>query len=392
MTDDIFSSGLEELAARGLLRAATAFDGGSARTVTVNGRTLLLFCSNDYLGLSRDPRIVAAVKEGLDRYGFGSGGSRLISGTRTPHAALEKTIAAFLGAEAALLFGTGFSANSGVIPALAGKGDLILADKLNHASLVDGCRLSRAEFARYPHCDMGTLEKLLQKGRSARARWIITDGLFSMDGDLAPLDAICALAKKHDARVYVDDAHAFGVLGKNGRGTPELFGVERDIDILMGTLGKAAGGIGAFAAGKKSTVDWLLNKARSFIFSTALPASVAAGNLKAVEILGNFQTERNAFIQITEEFHRHLKTAGFAISSKSYIIPLVIGDAGDTVATAKLLWDEGIFLQAIRPPAVQEGTSRLRLTLSLAHTGQDRETVMRALSKHVDVGYKGTGQ
>lgn len=392
MTDDIFAAGLEDLSARGLLRAATTFDGGSARTVTINGRTLLLFCSNDYFGLSYDPRIVAAVKEGLDRYGFGSGGSRLISGSRTPHAELEKAIASFLGTEAALLFGTGFSANSGVIPAIAGKGDVILADKLNHASLVDGCRLSRAEFVRYPHCDMAALEKLLHKAGSARTRWIVTDGLFSMDGDVAPLDAICALAKKHDARIYVDDAHAFGVLGKNGRGTPELLGVEHDIDILMGTLGKAAGGMGAFAAGKKSTIDWLLNKARSFIFSTAIPAAAAAGNLKAVEILGNSQTERNAFAQITELFHQRLKAEGFAISSNSYIIPLVIGGAGDALAAAKLLWNDGIFLQAIRPPAVQEGTSRLRLTLSLAHTELDRETVMQGLIKHVGARDKGTGQ
>ncbi len=392
MTDDIFAAGLEDLSARGLLRAATTFDGGSARTVTINGRTLLLFCSNDYFGLSYDPRIVAAVKEGLDRYGFGSGGSRLISGSRTPHAELEKAIASFLGTEAALLFGTGFSANSGVIPAIAGKGDVILADKLNHASLVDGCRLSRAEFVRYPHCDMAALEKLLHKAGSARTRWIVTDGLFSMDGDVAPLDAICALAKKHDARIYVDDAHAFGVLGKNGRGTPELLGVEHDIDILMGTLGKAAGGMGAFAAGKKSTIDWLLNKARSFIFSTAIPAAAAVGNLKAVEILGNSQTERNAFAQITELFHQRLKAEGFAISSNSYIIPLVIGGAGDALAAAKLLWNDGIFLQAIRPPAVQEGTSRLRLTLSLAHTELDRETVMQGLIKHVGARDKGTGQ
>lgn len=391
MTDDLFAAGLEELAARGLRRAVTSFDGGSARTVTIHGRTLLLFCSNDYFGLSHDPRVVAAVKEGLDRYGFGSGGSRLISGTRTPHAALERAVASFLGAEAALLFGTGFSANSGVIPAIAEKGDVILADKLNHASLVDGCRLSRAEFTRYPHRDMAALEKLLQKGQSARTRWIITDGLFSMDGDMAPLDAICALAKKYDARVYVDDAHAFGVMGKNGRGSPELFGVERDIDILMGTLGKAAGGMGAFAAGKKTTVEWLLNKARSFIFSTSLPAAVAAGNLKAVGILGDFQAERNEFKHITEEFHRRLNTAGFAIPSKSYIIPLVIGDAGNALAAAKLLWDDGIFVQAVRPPAVQEGTSRLRLTLSLAHTDEDREMVIRGVIKCADIKHKGTG-
>ncbi len=391
MTDDIFSARLEELAARGLLRAATAFDGGSARTVTLNGRTLLLFCSNDYFGLSHDPRIIAAVKEGLDRYGFGSGGSRLISGTRTPHVELERGIASFLGAEAAVLFGTGFSANSGVIPAVAEKGDVIFADKLNHASLVDGCRLSRAELVRYPHCDTAALEKMLKKAGSAGTRWIVTDGLFSMDGDMAPLDEICSLAKKHDARVYVDDAHAFGVLGKNGRGTPELFGVEGKVDILMGTLGKAAGGMGAFAAGKKSTADWLLNKGRSFIFSTAMPSAVAAGNLKAVEILGNCGAERNAFMQITETFHQRLKTAGFAIPSKSYIIPLVIGSAGGALSAAKLLWDDGIFVQAIRPPAVPEGTSRLRLTLSLAHTEQDREAALQSLTSHIGSGHKGTG-
>ncbi|MBI5178977.1 MAG: 8-amino-7-oxononanoate synthase [Nitrospinae bacterium] len=386
MTDDLFSPALAELAENGLLRRATAFDGGDGRTVTLDGKRYLLFCSNDYLRLSHDPRIIEAVKEGLDRYGFGSGGSRLISGTRAPHAQLEKAIAEFLRAEAALLFSSGYSANTGCIPALAGKGDAILADKLNHASLVDGCLLSKADFHRYPHRNMAALEKLLQKTAGAKTRWIVTDGLFSMDGDLAPLDALCGLAKKHHARVYVDDAHAFGVLGANGRGTAELFGVGESVDITVGTLGKAAGGMGAFAAGKKSAVDFLLNKARSFIFSTAMPPADAAGNLKAVEILADFHEGRKRFLEGIENFHTRLKVQNLETSSKTYIIPLVIGEAGATVSTAKLFWDGGVFLQAVRPPAVPEGTSRLRLTLSLAQTDEDRETLLAVMKKALPAG------
>lgn len=381
MTDDIFSPALAELEEKGLLRHAVAFEECDGRTVTRNGKRYLLFCSNDYLGLSHDRRVKDAVKEAVERYGFGSGGSRLISGTRPPHEMLESGLKDFLGASAAILFNSGYCANSGIIPAIAGKGDAILADRLNHASLVDGCLLSRAEFLRYPHRDMKGLEKLLLKTSSAKNRWIITDGLFSMDGDIAPLDEICGLARTHDARVYVDDAHAFGVLGEGGRGTPALFGVEGGIDLLVGTLGKAAGGMGAFATGSASTIDFLLNRTRSFIFSTAMPPAVAAGNLKAVEILAGCREERKEFLGITSSFHTELKKLDIAMSAESYIMPVVVGGSKESLDAAKAFWDEGVYLQAVRPPAVPEGTARLRLTLSMAQRGEDRIVVLNAMKK-----------
>jgi len=381
LTDDIFSPALAELEEKGLLRHAVAFEECDGRTVTRNGKRYLLFCSNDYLGLSHDRRVKDAVKEAVERYGFGSGGSRLISGTRPPHEMLESGLKDFLGASAAILFNSGYCANSGIIPAIAGKGDAILADRLNHASLVDGCLLSRAEFLRYPHRDMKGLEKLLLKTSSAKNRWIITDGLFSMDGDIAPLDEICGLARTHDARVYVDDAHAFGVLGEGGRGTPALFGVEGGIDLLVGTLGKAAGGMGAFATGSASTIDFLLNRTRSFIFSTAMPPAVAAGNLKAVEILAGCREERKEFLGITSSFHTELKKLDIAMSAESYIMPVVVGGSKESLDAAKAFWDEGVYLQAVRPPAVPEGTARLRLTLSMAQRGEDRIVVLNAMKK-----------
>ncbi len=379
MTDDFFSSALEELERRSLTRRPRVFEACDGRTVTFGGAKYLLFCSNDYLGLSHDERIANAVMEGVAKYGFGSGGSRLISGTRPPHAKLEAAIAEYLKAEAAVSFGSGYCANTGIIPAIAGRGDAILADRLNHASLTDGCVLSKADFFRYPHADTAALERLLVKTSSARNRWIITDGLFSMDGDAAPLDVICGLAEKYGTRVYVDDAHAFGVLGENGRGTASFRGVEGKIDLTVGTLGKAAGGTGAFAVGKKSVVDYLVNRARSFIFSTAMPPAAAEGNLKAVEILADCGERRREFLDSVRAFGDGMKRLGFAPSSESYIIPLVVGGAAEALAAANAFWDKGIFIQAVRPPAVPEGGARLRLTLSYCQSPQDREAVISAI-------------
>ncbi len=381
MADEIFSTVLGELEENGLLRRTVSFEACDGRTLTRNGKQYLLFCSNDYLGLSHERRVKDAVIEAVAQYGFGSGGSRLIAGTRTPHERLESQLKDFLRTEAALLFSSGYCANSGIIPAIAGKGDAILADRLNHASLVDGCLLSRAEFLRYPHRDMAALEKLLKKTSSAKSRWIISDGLFSMDGDLAPLDDICGLAQKYGARVYLDDAHAFGVLGDGGRGTPAMFGVEGKIDLIVGTLGKAAGGMGAFAAGSKIAVDFLLNRARSFIFSTAMPPAVAAGNLKAVEILGECGAERADFLLTVNSFHTELKRLNFALKAEGYIIPLVLGNASDALNAARAFWDEGIYLQAVRPPAVPEGTARLRLTLTARQTDEDRGVMLGAIRR-----------
>jgi glycine C-acetyltransferase len=379
LTDDFFSSSLADLERDGLLRQLKVFSECDGRTVTHDGSKYLLFCSNDYLGLSQDVRVKFAFIEGAQAYGFGSGGSRLISGTRPPHVALENAVKNYLKTPAALLFNSGYAANTGIIPALAGKGDAILADKLNHASILDGCLLSRAELFRYPHKDMEALEKLLIKTSSAPKRWIITDGLFSMDGDTAPLDAICGLAKKYDARVYVDDAHAFGVLGDGGRGTPSVYGVEGMVDILVGTLGKAAGGMGAFVAGEKAIVDFILNKARSYIFSTSMPPAVAQANVAALEILAAGDDERRRFLEIVRAFHNGLKSQNLATGHESYIMPIVLGGARKALDAAERLWEKGIYIQAVRPPAVLEGGARLRLTLSLSQTAEDRQRVIEAI-------------
>ena len=379
--DAELSTRLKELIAKNHQRDPVVFEKNDGRTVTHDKKEYLLFCSNDYLGLSRDKRIVDAVKAGLDEFGYGSGASRLVSGTLSPHAMCEKKIAEFLGCDAALLFGSGYAANVAMIPALAGKGDTILADRLIHASLLDGCLLSRAEFKRYAHADMRALETLLQKQGGAGTVWIVTDGLFSMDGDLAPLPELCGLAKKYGAHVYLDDAHAFGIFGKHGRGSAEHFGVTGSIDCYMGTLGKAAGGLGAFAAGSRLLIDFLKNRARSFIYSTAMPPSGAMGALKAVEILSDFDRERKEFWKVTGAFHKGLHGQGIEKDYQSYIIPLIVGETDKALEVARLFWENGIYIQAIRPPTVPEGSSRLRLTLSIAQKEEDRQKVLGLIGK-----------
>ena len=383
--DASFSARLKKLQEKNLYREPVTFEKNDGQTVTHDGKEYLLFCSNDYLGLSHDSRIVEAVKTGLDEFGYGSGASRLVSGTLAPHALCEQKIAGYLDSEAALLFGSGYAANVGMIPALAGKGDLILADRLIHASLLDGCMLSRAEFKRYSHRDINSLEKLLKKHRRAGNVWIVTDGLFSMDGDLAPLPEICGLAGRYGARVYLDDAHAFGIFGKNGRGSAEHFGVSDGIDVYMGTLGKAAGGLGAFAAGSKTVIDYLKNRARSFVYSTAMPAACALGAAKAVDILSDFGDERKRFWKVTEQFIAELKGLGFETGYQSYIIPLITGETDEALKTARWFWEQGVYMQAIRPPTVPEGSARLRLTLSLAQKEEDRQNLLGLISRKREI-------
>ena len=383
MDSDIFSTELESLREKNLYREIKLFESMDGRSATIDGSSYLVFCSNDYLGLSRHPDVLDGIREGLEKYGGGSGASRLVSGSVSPHRMLEDSIAEFMSLDAALLFSSGYMANFGIIPALIGKGDQIFGDRLNHASLVDGCLLSRAEFKRYPHNDMNSLERMLQKTRSAKGRrWIVTDGLFSMDGDMAPLDQIVDLAKKYDAGIYLDDAHAFGILGENGRGTPEHFGVEGKIDIYVGTLGKAAGLCGAFVCGSKSMVNYLTNKARTLIFSTSLPPAIALGAVKAVSLLKSSPDLRHSFMEGVEQFHRELAGIGLDVPSKSYIIPLLTGNAASALDAEKVFWEEGVFIQAIRPPTVPEGGSRLRLTLSANQNFEDREKVLKIIEKN----------
>jgi 8-amino-7-oxononanoate synthase len=297
------------------------------------------------------------------------------------HQRLEERIAHFKKIEAALLFNTGYMANLGVIPALMDKGDIILSDELNHASIVDGCRLSKAEVRVFPHKDMNVLEEFLKESQRFRRRLIITEGLFSMEGDLAPLPQIVALATRYSSLVMVDEAHATGVLGGEGRGSIEYFGLEDRIDIIMGTLGKALGSFGAYIAGSKELKDFLINRCRSFIFSTALPPSVLACSLAALELIEKAPQLREALWRNVHFLKQGLKGLGFDIAGEAQIIPLIIGEAKSTMDISERLLEEGVFVQGIRPPTVSPGKSRLRITPIATHTKKDLERALVAFEK-----------
>jgi 8-amino-7-oxononanoate synthase len=363
---------LEELAGRGLLRSLRSVDGPQGPKVLVEGREVLLLCSNNYLGLAAHPAVIEAARRGAERYGFGSGGSRLISGSMTSHRRLEERLADFKGAERALLFNSGYAANTGILQALFGADDLIFSDRLNHASIIDGCRLSRARTVVYPHGDLEALETLLAEERpSRRGRWlIVTDGVFSMDGDLAPLPGLVALKKRYGALLMVDDAHGTGVLGATGRGTAELLGCLEEIDLHMGTLGKALGGFGAFLAGPAPIVDLLINRARSFIYSTSLPPMAADAATAALDIVssGEGSALRASLDRNRRRFVGRLREGGLAVPDHfSPIVPIMIGDPGPTMAASEGLLNQGVFVQGIRPPTVPPGSCRLRATLMATH-------------------------
>ena len=370
--DDSLSAELTALRERGLER----------RLHTVDRRSVADFSSNDYLGLASDPRLAAAAHRATVEYGSGATASRLISGNTPAHDALDATLAEFFGAEQALSFSTGYAANTGIIPALVGRGDVIFADRLNHASLIDGARLSRATIHVYSHVDMGGLGSMLAGHRASyRRALILTDGMFSMDGDLAPLADIVSLARQHDAWTYVDDAHAVGMLGASGRGTAELLGVEREIDVVVGTLGKAFGAAGAFALGSATLRDFLINRARSFVFSTGpMPAQAAAAR-EGLRIARDEPKHRARAL----ENARLLRDALGALRIKAvtecdtHIIPILIGDAARTTSVGRLLGERGFLVGAVRPPTVPEGTSRLRLTVSAAHEAAEIESLADAV-------------
>jgi len=376
----MFEKELAQLEHKHLLRRPKAIDSYEGPRVTIAGESYVLMCSNDYLGLASHPSVVKAASAAMGRYGFGAGASRLVSGTSALHRELEDRIAQFKGTESAILFNSGYAANTGIIPALAGEGDVILSDSLNHASIIDGCRLSRARVAVYRHKDMVHLEDLLRKSRAAARRLIITDGVFSMDGDVAPLPDLVLLAGKHDAMLMVDDAHATGVMGRKGRGTAEHFGLEGRVHIQMGTLGKALGSFGAFAAGSRDIIDILMNRARSLIFSTALPPAVCAASIAALAIVEQEPQRRDALWKNHERLSAGLRSIGISIgSSETPIIPLVIGDSDKALRAGTRLFNDGIYAAAIRPPTVAENTSRIRMTLMATHSGEDIDAVIAAL-------------
>jgi 8-amino-7-oxononanoate synthase len=364
---------LEELQDQGLYRRLRLIGGPQGPRVTLDGNQVLLLCSNDYLGLANHPRVKGAAAEAAMRWGAGAGASRLISGNMQPHSRLEKRLAAFKGYESALLFGSGYLANTGTIAALAGSGEVVFSDELNHASIIDGCRLSRAETFVYRHGDVDHLSWGLRKA-GERAALIVTDGVFSMDGDVAPLNDLVTLARRHDCRVMVDEAHATGALGRGGRGSVAAAGLSGEVDVVMGTLGKALGSYGAYVCADRETTDYLLNTARSFVFSTALPPPVAAAGLAALELLESQPERVGRLTANAVTLRRALIAEGLAVGgSETQIVPVAVGDAKTTMELSARMLERGVFAQGIRPPTVPAGSSRLRFTVMSTHRREELE-------------------
>jgi 8-amino-7-oxononanoate synthase len=365
----MFEQYLAELAEKHLTRRLVPIESGTGPTVRVAGRDVLLFASNDYLGLARHPEVVAAAVEATHAYGAGAGAARLVSGSLPPHLRVEQAIAAFKGTEAALTFGSGYLANIGAIPALIGRGGLILADRLCHASLIDGCRLSGADVRIYRHNDMEHVAALLAKRAGGRRTLIVTEGVFSMDGDLAPLPDLAAVADAHQADLYIDDAHGTGVMGEHGRGTIEHYGLEKRIPLHMGTMGKALGSSGAFLAGGDEAIRYLLHRCRSFMFATAPPPGSAAAVIAALRVVQREPERRRRLWDNRDRLLTGLTRLGFTLlPTASPIMPILIGRAELAIRVAEQLFANGIFAPAVRPPTVSPGTSRIRVTVTSEHT------------------------
>ncbi|MFD0586514.1 8-amino-7-oxononanoate synthase [Paenibacillus sp. GCM10027627] len=336
------------------------------------GKPLLHLSSNDYLGLSQHPSIIEAMNEALVMEGAGSGSSRLVAGNRAIFKTLEDELAVWQRTEAALVFSNGYMANSGLIPALVGRNDVVFSDRLNHASMVDGIVLSRAEYIRYRHNDMEHLKYLLARHRDRRRKLIVTDAVFSMDGDRAPLEQLVLLKRDYGAMLMVDEAHSGGVYGEKGEGLAHCLGLHQEIDIHMGTFSKAFGIYGAYVCGNETLIRWLINKAKPLIYSTALPPSVIAGIYKSLELVQSGQGRRHKLFALAELFRTKLAEAGFQVGrGDSPIVPIMAGDNGLALQFADALEAEGILAVAIRPPTVPDGTARIRFSLTAAHTEQE---------------------
>ena len=376
---DWIDGALADLEAKGLRRTLEPLGSPQGPIVTVGDRSLVNLCSNDYLGLAFDERLREAAADAALREGAGSGASRLVAGDLPIHGRLERALADFHGTESALLFNSGYHANAGLPPALVGRGDAVFSDVLNHASIVDGVLLSRAELVRYRHCDVEELSGLLARSR-ARKKLVVTDAIFSMDGDAAPLREIADLCGRHGAMLYVDEAHAVGVLGPTGAGLAEALGVKDRVDVEMGTLGKALGSFGAYAAGERRLRDLLLTRARTFVFTTALPPSACGATLAALEIVRGEPARRARLHALCDRMRAGLTRLGFDVARVvSPIFPVVLGSEERALAAAVALRDRGYFVRAIRPPTVPAGTSRLRVALSAALTEAQVDGFLQAL-------------
>ena len=378
----MFKENLQTLAQQHLLRELSLINSPSAPVISVEGREVLLFASNNYLGLANHQQVKNAAMKAIEKFGVGSGASRLISGNITPHHVLEGELASFKETEAALTFSSGYATNLGVIPNLATADSLILADRLCHASLIDGCRLSRATLRVFHHNDVNHLERLLAKPRSQHSTLILTEGVFSMDGDVAPLPEIARLAEDYGATLLIDDAHGTGVMGATGRGTVEHFGLDSRHILQMGTLSKALGSSGGFIAGPKDFVSYLVNTARSFIYTTAPPPAIAAAASAALAVIRQEPQRREMLWRNREFLHQGLVTMGFRLTdTQSPILPIMVNDPELGVRMSQYLRAEGVWIPAVRPPTVPKGTSRLRITVTADHSLEHLETALRALRK-----------
>ncbi len=365
-----------------LYRRRLVLESPQCPQLTVDGQSLLSFCSNDYLGLANHPRLIESMRSASSHYGVGSGASHLVVGHSTPHHQLEEALAAFTGRERALLFSSGYLANLGIISALLGRGDFLFEDRLNHASLLDGGLLSGARFQRFPHGDIAGLDMRLQRCGDEGARLVVVDGVFSMDGDAAPLPELAQVCRERTAWLMVDDAHGFGVLGATGAGSVEAAGLDQDdVPVLMGTLGKALGTAGAFVAGSEALIEYLVQFARSYIYTTAIPPAIAAATITALELLEEEAWRRDMLVSLIDRFCNGANELGLHLMpSDSPIQPLLVGDSARALEISARLRKRGILVTAIRPPTVPAGSARLRITLSAAHTEDQVDRLLDALA------------
>lgn len=370
------------LKAAGLFNVIRVIESPMDAWVTIDGRRVLNFCANNYLGLANDPRLRSAARKAVDEYGVGPGAVRTIAGTMTLHVELERRLAAFKQAPACLTFQSGFTANLATIPALVGKGDVIFSDELNHASIIDGSRLSRAQVVRYAHNDVEDLRRQIEATTAYRRRLIITDGVFSMDGDIAPLDRICAVAEEHGIMLMVDDAHGEGVLGKGGRGIVDHFGLHGRVDVEVGTLSKAFGVVGGLVAGKQIIIDWLRQRGRPFLFSSAMTVPDVAACIEAVNVLQASSELVDRLWTNANFFKGGMQELGFDTGhTQTPIVPVMLGEAPLAQKFSRRLFDEGVFAMAIGYPTVPQGKARIRVMNSAAHSHDDLELALDAFSR-----------
>ena len=371
---------ISELREKGRYRCLRRVSTPQDTVIVIEGKELLNFSSNNYLGLANHPEVVEACTGYARQYGVGSGASRLIGGNMDVHAELEEVLARFKGTEACLTFSSGYLANLGILDTLGSPEATIFSDELNHASIVDGCRLSRARVEVYRHVDMGHLEDLLKASRPGR-KIIVTDGMFSMGGDIAPLPDLMELKEKHGAILVVDDAHATGTLPPQGRGSADYFGLAGEIEIQMGTFSKALGTYGAYMCASHAIVNYFINKCRTFIFNTGLPPAIAGATIKSIELLSRHPEWLASLMENGEIFRREMEARGRKISSRTAIVPIPVGSDAQTMAVSRRLHDRGVFIQGIRPPAVPEGRGLLRLTLMATHTAEMVTTAARRIDE-----------